>query len=110
MTGTIRAAAAAILVSILATPAWAADTDWTKVDEALGRPGSMQPGEVYRFSFPRSDLKVSVDGVPVKPALALGSWVAFGGSDDHATVMGDLVLTEDEVAPVMRQLSRMASR
>jgi hypothetical protein len=104
MTGTVRAAAAAILVSILAMPAWAADTDWKKVDEALGRQGAMQPGEVYKFSFPRSDLKVSVDGVPVKPALALGSWVAFSGSGDHAAVMGDLVLTEDEIAPVMRQL------
>jgi len=104
MTGTVRAAAAAILVSILATPAWAADTDWKKVDEALGRQGAMQPSDVYKFSFPRSDLKVSVDGVPVRPALALGSWVAFSGSGDHTTVMGDLVLTEDEVAPVMRQL------
>src|SRR3954451_24350918 len=104
MTGTVRAAAAAILVSILAMPAWAADTDWKKVDEVLGRQGAMQPGDVYKFSFPRSDLKVSVDGVPVKPALALGSWVAFSGSGDHAAVMGDLVLTEDEVAPVMRQL------
>src|SRR3954453_7976980 len=64
----------------------------------------MQPSDVYKFSFPRSDLKVSVDGVPVRPALALGSWVAFSGSGDHTTVMGDLVLTEDEVSPVMRQL------
>jgi hypothetical protein len=64
----------------------------------------MQPGDVYKFSFPRSDLKVTLDGVPVKPALALGSWVAFTGNGDHATVMGDLVLTEDEIAPVMKQL------
>jgi hypothetical protein len=88
----------------LSAPALGAEIDWKKVDEALGRQGAMQSGEVYKFSFPRSDLTVTVDGVPVKPALALGSWVAFSGSGEHATVMGDLVLTEDEVAPVMRQL------
>src|SRR3954447_9874557 len=99
-----RLAAAAALMLVLSAPALAADTDWKKVDEALGRPGTMQPNGVYKFSFPRSDLKVTLDGVAVKPALALGSWVAFTGDGDHATVMGDLVLTEDEIAPVMKQL------
>src|SRR4051794_28782822 len=99
-----RLAATAALMLVLAVPALAAEADWKKVDEALGRPGAMQPGGVYKFSFPRSDLKVTVDGVAVKPALALGSWVAFKGDGDHATVMGDLVLTENEVAPVMKQL------
>jgi hypothetical protein len=99
-----RLAAAAALMLVLSAPALAADSDWKKVGEALGRQGTMQPGGVYKFSFPRSDLKVTVDGVPVKPALALGSWVAFTGTGDHATVMGDLVLTEDEIAPVMKQL------
>jgi hypothetical protein len=98
------AAAMAALTLILSAPALAAEVEWKKVDEALGRQGAMQPGEVYKFSFPRSDLKVTVDGVAVKPALALGSWVAFKGDGDHATVMGDLVLTENEVAPVMKQL------
>jgi hypothetical protein len=88
----------------LSAPALAAEADWKKVDEALGRQGAMQSGEVYKYSFPRSDLKVTLDGVPVKPALALGSWVAFTGNGDHAMVMGDLVLTEDEIAPVMKQL------
>jgi hypothetical protein len=99
-----RLAAAAALMLVLSAPALAADTDWKKVDEALGRPGTMQPNGVYKFSFPRSDLKVTLDGVPVKPALALGSWVAFTENGDHATVMGDLVLTEDEITPVMKQL------
>ena len=99
-----RLAAAAALMLVLSAPALAAEPDWKKVDEALGRQGAMQPGGVYKFSFPRSDLKVTLDGVPVKPALALGSWVAFTGNGDHATVMGDLVLTEDEIAPVMKQL------
>jgi hypothetical protein len=95
-----RLAAAAALMLVLSAPALAADTDWKKVDEALGRPGTMQPNGVYKFSFPRSDLKVSLDGVAVKPALALGSWVAFTENGGHATVMGDLVLTEDEITPV----------
>jgi hypothetical protein len=99
-----RLAATAALVLLLSAPALGAETDWKKLDEALGRQGTMQPGDVYKFSFPRSDLKVTLDGVPVKSALALGSWVAFMGNGDHATVMGDLVLTEDEVAPVMKQL------
>src|SRR4051794_21394824 len=99
-----RLAAAAALMLVLAVPALAAEADWKKVDEALGRPGAMQPGGVYKFSFPRSDLKVTLDGVAVKPALALGSWVAFTGDGDHATVMGDLVLTENEITPVMKQL------
>jgi len=67
----------------------------------------MQPGDVLRFGFPRGDLQVSVDGVAIKPALALGSWAAFkrtGASE--AIVMGDLVLTEDEVSPVMLALQQ----
>jgi hypothetical protein len=99
-----RSAATAALMLALSAPALGAEMDWKTVDEALGRQGVMQAGGVYKVSFPRSDLTVTVDGVPVKPALALGSWVAFSGSGEHATVMGDLVLTEDEVAPVMRQL------
>ena len=78
---------------------------WAAVDQALGRTGAAQPGNVMKYGFPRSDLHVTIDGVQVKPALALGSWVAFkpiGGG--HAMMMGDLVLTENEVAPVMRAL------
>jgi hypothetical protein len=79
--------------------------DWTAVEQALGRKGAMNPGSVMKFGFPRSDLQVTDAGVAIKPALALGSWVAFkrvGGR--HTMVMGDLVLAEDEVGPVMRSL------
>src|SRR5436190_21232165 len=79
----------------------AAAMDWKPVEQALGKAGSMQPGDVYKVSLPRSDLKVAVSGVELKPALALGSWVAFKKTGDMTTVMGDLVLTEDEVTPVM---------
>lgn len=82
----------------------AAATDWKPVEQALGKAGSMQPGDVYKVSLPRSDLKVTVGGVELKPALALGSWVAFKKTGDMTTVMGDLVLTEDEVTPVMTKL------
>ena len=78
--------------------------DWKQVEQALGKAGSMQPGDVYKVSLPRSDLKVSVAGVELKPALALGSWVAFKKIGDTTIVMGDLVLTEDEVTPVLTKL------
>src|SRR6266536_268813 len=82
----------------------AAATDWKPVEQALGKAGSMQPGDVYKVSLPRSDLKVTVEGVELKPALALGSWVAFKKTGDMTMIMGDLVLTEDEVRPVMTKL------
>ena len=73
------------------------------IDQALGRSGQ-KTGDVYRVSFPRTDLHVSVSGLAVKPGLALGSWAAFLGTDDNAMVMGDLVLLEEEVNPVMAKL------
>ncbi|HZI50023.1 MAG TPA: DUF1259 domain-containing protein [Pyrinomonadaceae bacterium] len=81
-------------------------TDWKPVEQALGKSGSMQPGDVYKVSFPRSDLKVTAAGVELKPALALGSWVAFKRMGDMAVVMGDLVLAENEVTPVLSKLQQ----
>ena len=86
-----------------AAPAMAAP-DWPKVDQAIGRAGTEQPDGVHRYAFPRSDLTVTLDGVTIKPALALGSWTAFQPMGDEVMVMGDLVLTHDEVGPVMRKL------
>jgi Domain of Unknown Function (DUF1259) len=86
----------------LASPALADEADWQQVEKALGVSGSMEPGEVYKISLPRSDLEVTADGVQVKPSFALGSWLAFKQAGDHTMVMGDLVLTEDEVNPVIR--------
>jgi hypothetical protein len=79
-------------------------TDWKPVEQALGKAGSVQPGDVYKVSLPRSDLQVSVGGVQVKAPLALGSWVAFKKAGGLTMVMGDLVLTEDEVTPVLTKL------
>ena len=81
--------------------------DWAGVDRELGRPGKAQPGEVQKYGFPRGDLQVTVGDVAVKPALALGSWVAFkrvGGSSGEAMAMGDIVLTEAEVPMVVAKL------
>ena len=92
-----------ILAASLAAPALAADQDWQKVGQALGKEGTAQPGGVYRVALPRSDLKVMLDGVALKPGFALGGWVAFEPMGKQAMVMGDLVLTQDEVNPVMRK-------
>src|ERR1700756_6031001 len=73
------------------------------IDQALGRSGQ-KTGDVYRVGFPRSDLHVSVKGLAIKPGLALGSWAAFLGTDDNAIVMGDLVLLEGELNPVIAKL------
>ncbi|HEX8068825.1 MAG TPA: DUF1259 domain-containing protein [Pyrinomonadaceae bacterium] len=81
-----------------------AAADWQAVGRALGKEGALQPGDVYKVSLPRSDLQVTAGGVQLKPALALGSWVAFKRTGGDAMVMGDLVLTEDEVTPVMTKL------
>lgn len=92
-----------ILGAALALPAHAADFDWKQVDAALGRSATVS-GEVHRYGLPRSDLKVTLDGVAIKPALALGGWLAFAPMHGDAMVMGDLVLLESEITPVMTKL------
>jgi hypothetical protein len=87
-----------------AAAAPARQIDWKAVEQAMGRTGATQPGDVYRFSMPRSDLSVTVQGVHLRPTLALGSWIAFKATTDGAMAMGDLVLRETEVAPVMSRL------
>ena len=93
------------LLAVMALPplAKAADIDWKKVDAALGKTAAVS-GEVHRYGIPRSDLHVTLDGVAIKPALALGGWVAFAPMHGEAMVMGDLVLLESEITPVMTKL------
>jgi Domain of Unknown Function (DUF1259) len=83
--------------------AHAQDVDWQKVDEVLGRKPAVS-GDVHRYGFPRSDLSVTLDGVTIKPGLALGGWVAFKPMHGEAMVMGDLVLLESEINPVMLKM------
>ncbi len=92
----------ALLVLVAAAP----KKDWTDVEAALGRAGTVQPDGAYKVSFPRGDLSVTADGVAIKPALALGSWAAFNESGAHAMAMGDLVLLESEVNPVIAELQK----
>src|SRR5882724_10489008 len=82
----------------------AADDDWASVAQALGRTGIEMPGGIYRVGLGRSDLKVTLDGVQIRPTLALGSYLAFQKMGSEAMVMGDLVLLQEEVNPVMKKL------
>src|SRR5215831_238993 len=88
----------------VATGAMAQEIDWKKVDEAIGRSPAAVGGDVHRYGFPRSDLTVTLDGVTIRPALALGGWVAFKPMHGQAMAMGDLVLLQTEIAPVMTKL------
>src|SRR6201984_2859445 len=101
----MRAAHVLVICAMTAigTAASAQEIDWKKVDEALGRTAAVT-GDVHRYGFPRTDLTVTLDGVTIKPALALGGWTAFKPMHGGAMVMGDLVLLETEINPVMRKL------
>ena len=94
-------AATALVAALLSSPVMAAD--WATVGKALGKTGTVS-GNVYRVGLPRTDLQVTLDGVAIKPTLALGSWVAFDDMGSESMVMGDLVLTHTEVNPVMTSL------
>jgi hypothetical protein len=81
-------------------------TDWTPVGNAIGVHGKLQPDGVYKVGLPRSDLNVRLDGVRLKPSFALGSYLSFMSTSSGALVMGDLVLTEREIEPVMLKLEQ----
>src|SRR5499426_857230 len=95
---------AVIVVLCSAIGAQGAEPDWKAVEQALGKSGQLQSGDVFRVGMPRSDLSVTVKGVPVKAGFALGSYAAFKQIGDHAMVMGDLVLLDQEVPAVMSAL------
>jgi hypothetical protein len=90
-------------VTTIGSAANAQEIDWKKVDEAIGRSAAVS-GDVHRYGFPRTDLTVTLDGVTIRPALALGGWVAFKPAHGGAMVMGDLVLLETEITPVLTKL------
>ena len=100
----IATSLAAAVALAFSTAVSAGNIDWAGVDQAIGKKGSDQPGDIHKYGLARSDLTVSVDGVPIKPALALGSWLAFQPTGDGAMFMGDLVLTDAEISPVMQRL------
>jgi hypothetical protein len=98
----VRALAVCAIASVSSITS-AQEVDWKKVDEALGRTAAVS-GDVHRYGFPRSDLQVAIDGVTIRPAFALGGWVAFKPAHGGAMIMGDLVLLETEINPVMSKL------
>jgi hypothetical protein len=103
MTSALKYLVAAGLASVLVTAANAQDIDWSKVDTVLGRKAAVT-GDVHRYGFPRTDLNVTLDGVTIKPGLALGGWIAFKPAHGGAMIMGDLVLLEPEINPVMAKM------
>ncbi len=100
----IKTLLSASFAAAFASYALAADPDWAKVDQTLGRSGIIQAAGVHRYGLPRTDLTVTNDGVTLRPAFALGGWVSFLPMGNEAMLMGDLVLTPDEVSPVMQKL------
>src|SRR3981189_2661613 len=91
------------LMATIGTTASAQEIDWKKADKRRGRPPAVS-GDVHRWGFPRSDLQVTLDGVTIRPTLALGGWIAFQPMGNMAMAMGDLVLLQSEVNPVMAKL------
>jgi len=100
----IAAIVAAVLSFVPLTARAQSDSEWKAVEQALGKSGQLQPGDVFRIGMPRTDLKVTVNGVPVQAGFALGSYAAFKQLEADAMVMGDLVLLDEEVNPVMSGL------
>jgi hypothetical protein len=96
----------AVLGLAFGTPALGADGWQQQIASGLGKPGTEMPGGVYRVGLPRTDLNVTLDGVAIKPALALGSWLAFKPIGNDVMVMGDLVLTQEEINPVLTRLEQ----
>ncbi len=111
MTILLKRGAALALAASLSLPVLAAENGWQAgVGAALGKSGAKMPGGVYRVGLPRTDLKATLDGVALKPGFALGGWLAFEKTSDQGMVMGDLVLTMDEVNPVMTKLAAARDR
>jgi len=95
-----------VLSAAIASPQSQTPAEWKSVEDAMGRSGQPQPDGTLKFGMPRKDLNVTLDGTQIKPGLALGAWAGFKGSGSNSMVMGDLVLTEDEVEPVMLKLQQ----
>src|ERR1051325_11314016 len=95
--------AGALALITSAAAAQQQQVDWDKVDAAFGRKAAVT-GDVHRYGFARSDLNVTLDGITIKPALALGGWIAMKPAHGGVMAMGDLVLTESEITPVLTKM------
>jgi hypothetical protein len=94
---------ALVILGLLLPAAAMAETDWPQIDSTIGKKAAIA-GAVHKYGLARSDLQVTLDGVAIKPGLALGGWVAFEPTGHTAMMMGDLVMTEPEINPVMKSL------
>jgi Domain of Unknown Function (DUF1259) len=101
--GIVKFLGACAIITSTAVGAHAQTIEWAKIDGIFGRSGAVG-GTVHRYGFPRSDLQVTLDGVTIRPTLALGGWIAFQPMGSAAMAMGDLVLLQTEVNPVMAKL------
>ena len=102
----LRQLTLAAFVAAAPGAAFAADDGWqVRVGEALGKTGAATPSGIYRVGLPRTDLSVTLDGVRLRAGFALGGWLAFEKMGEQGMAMGDLVLTMDEVNPVMTKLA-----
>ncbi len=99
------AALTALMCYLGPAPSWAQALDISRIIQAFGRTGQMAPGDVYRVGFPRTDLHVTLDSVTLKPGLALGSYAVFKQYGQITMMMGDLVLLQTEIEPVMKALT-----
>src|SRR5262245_16071606 len=106
LAGLIAILGSTIAILVSTTGAGGAEPDWKAVEQALGKSGQLQAGDVFRVGMPRTDLSVTVKGVPVKAGFALGSYACFKQVGEQAMVMGDLVLLDQEVPLVMAGLFR----
>jgi uncharacterized protein DUF1259 len=104
ISATILTRVAAMGAVVMSSNLGAQTVDWQAVATAMGRPFVLQAPEVYRFNFPRSDMKVTVDGITLKPSFALGGWVAMKQHGSGVMAMGDLVLADSEVNTVISRL------
>jgi hypothetical protein len=85
------------------SPGFAADSTWRPVEKVFGRPG-IEQGGLFKVVFPRADLNVLVEGIPLEPAMGLTTWFAFSPYDRKTLVMGELVLLDREVSDVLNLL------
>src|SRR5215831_18017955 len=92
------------LISALLVTVWGnAQIDSAALNNVFGKKGTVT-GNVYKVTFPRSDLKVKVGDFSIAPGLALGTWVGIINMGDHAMMMGDLVLLDAEVPKAVSKL------
>ncbi len=94
----------AVIVFSFST-AFAQTADWQRVENALGRKGEVQMG-VFKAMYPRTDLRVKIGNIPVDAGLGLTSWIGMMGTQENSMIMGDLVLLQGEVTPVISKLMK----